>query len=56
MTSYKVTKNSTLQLNIYNLTDAKYFAQYYQGHAVPASGRWAMLSWRVRLEPPTLLP
>jgi catecholate siderophore receptor len=51
MTSYKVTKNSTLQLNIYNLTDAKYFAQYYQGHAVPASGRWAMLSYRVHFTP-----
>jgi catecholate siderophore receptor len=51
MTSYKVTKNSTLQLNIYNLTDAKYFAQYYGGHAVPASGRWAMLSYRVHFTP-----
>ena len=51
MTSYKVTKNSTLQLNIYNLTDAKYFAQYYAGQAVPASGRWASLSYRVRFTP-----
>jgi len=51
MTSYKVTRNSTLQLNIYNLTDAKYFAQYYGGQAVPASGRWAMLSYRVHFTP-----
>jgi catecholate siderophore receptor len=51
MTSYKVTKNSTLQLNIYNLNDALYFSQYYQGHAVPASGRWASLTYRVRFEP-----
>jgi catecholate siderophore receptor len=51
MTSYRVTKNSTLQLNIYNLTDAKYFAQYYGGQAVPASGRWAMLSYRVHFTP-----
>jgi catecholate siderophore receptor len=52
MTSYKVAKNATLQLNIYNLTDEMYFAQYYQGHAVPASGRWASLSYRVKFVPP----
>jgi catecholate siderophore receptor len=51
MASYKVTRNSTLQLNLYNLTDAFYFAQYYQGHAVPASGRSAILSYRVRVTP-----
>jgi catecholate siderophore receptor len=48
MASYKVTPNSLLQLNIYNLNNAHYYAQYYQGHAVPASGRWAALSYRVR--------
>jgi catecholate siderophore receptor len=52
MASYKVTPNSTLQLNIYNLTDEFYFAQYYQGHAVPASGRYASLSYRIRFQPP----
>jgi catecholate siderophore receptor len=51
MTSYKVTKNSLLQLNIYNVTDELYFAQYYSGHAVPASGRWASLTYRVRFDP-----
>jgi catecholate siderophore receptor len=51
MASYKVTRNSTLQLNLYNLTDAFYFAQYYQGHAVPASGRSAILPYRVRVTP-----
>lgn len=56
MASFKVDKYSTIQLNIYNIADEHYYAQYYGGHAVPASGRWAMLSWRVRLEPPTLLP
>jgi catecholate siderophore receptor len=56
MASYKVTKNSILQLNIYNVTDELYFAQYYQGHAVPASGRWAMLSYRVRWTPEELAP
>ncbi len=52
MTSYKVTKDSLLQLNLYNLTDELYYAQYYGGHAVPASGRTAMLSYRVRFTPP----
>jgi catecholate siderophore receptor len=48
MTSYKVHKDHTIQLNIYNLTDERYYAQYYQGHAVPASGRYASLSWRAK--------
>jgi catecholate siderophore receptor len=48
MTSYKVHKNHTIQLNIYNLTDERYYAQYYSGHAVPASGRYAALSWRAK--------
>jgi catecholate siderophore receptor len=52
MTSYKVAKNAMLQLNIYNLTDELYYSQYYQGHAVPASGRWAALSYRVKFVPP----
>ncbi len=46
MTSYKVTEKVTLQLNIYNLTDEFYYAQYYGGHAVPAAGRYATLSLR----------
>jgi len=48
MTSYKVAKNHTLQFNIYNLTNELYYAQYYSGHAVPAAGRYASLSWRAR--------
>jgi catecholate siderophore receptor len=48
MVSYKVDEKSTIQLNVYNITDEFYFWQYYQGHAVPASGRWASLSYRVR--------
>ncbi len=52
MTSYKVTKDSLLQLNIYNVTDELYYAQYYGGHAVPAPGRTAMLTYRVRFTPP----
>ena len=48
MVSYKVDNKSMIQFNIYNITDEFYFGQYYQGHAVPASGRWASLSYRVR--------
>jgi catecholate siderophore receptor len=48
MASYKVDAKSTIQLNIYNITNAFYFAQYYGGQAVPASGRWASLSYRYR--------
>ena len=48
MLSYKLTPKSTLQLNIYNITDVLYYAQYYAGHAVPGSGRSASLSYRVK--------
>jgi catecholate siderophore receptor len=48
MTSYKVHKNHTIQLNIYNLTNELYYAQYYGGHAVPAPGRYASLTWRAK--------
>jgi catecholate siderophore receptor len=51
MAAYKVTRNSTLQLNVYNIGDAMYYAQYYSGHAVPASGRYASLTYRIRFEP-----
>ena len=51
MAAYKVTRNSTLQLNVYNIGNEMYYAQYYQGHAVPASGRYAALSYRIRFEP-----
>lgn len=52
MTSYKVTKDSLLQLNVYNVTNELYYSQYYGGHAVPAPGRTAMLTYRVRFTPP----
>jgi catecholate siderophore receptor len=48
MVSYKVDSKSTIQVNVYNITNEFYFAQYYQGQAVPASGRWASLSYRAR--------
>lgn len=52
MASYRVTKESTLQLNIYNLTNEMYYAQYYGGHAVPAPGRSATLTYRYHFAPP----
>jgi catecholate siderophore receptor len=52
MIAYKVTRNSTLQLNVYNLTDRLYYAQYSGGNVVPASGRWASLTYRYKFEPP----
>lgn len=48
MLAWKLDKHNTLQLNIYNITDELYYANYYQAHAVPAPGRYASLSWRVR--------
>jgi catecholate siderophore receptor len=48
MVSYKVDEKSTLQLNVYNLTDKYYFSQYSGGNVVPASGRWASLTYKVR--------
>ncbi|WP_164738561.1 TonB-dependent receptor [Aquabacter cavernae] len=46
MASYQFTKNFQVQLNVYNLTNELYYAQYYGGHAVPAAGRYATLTAR----------
>lgn len=46
MASYQVNKNFQLQLNVYNLTNELYYAQYYGGHAVPAAGRYGSLTAR----------
>lgn len=51
MAAYKVTKDSTIQFNIYNITDVLYYAQYFGGNVVPGSGRWASVSWRTRITP-----
>jgi catecholate siderophore receptor len=48
MISYKVDEKSTIQLNIYNITDKLYYAQYFGANVVPASGRWAALTYRTR--------
>jgi catecholate siderophore receptor len=48
MVSYKVDDKSTVQLNIYNLTNELYYSQYFGNNVVPASGRWASLTYRTR--------
>jgi catecholate siderophore receptor len=48
MTSYKITTNILLQLNIYNITNEYYFAQTYNNWAVPGAGRSAALTVRGR--------
>ena len=48
MVGYKVTDKSTLQINIYNITNELYYPQYSGGNVVPASGRWAALTYRIR--------
>ena len=53
MTSYKFTPNNMLQLNVYNLTNKLYYAQYFGNNVVPASGISAALTWRVRFIPDT---
>jgi catecholate siderophore receptor len=48
MTSYKITGNILVQLNIYNITNEYYFAQVYNNWAVPGAGRSAALTVRGR--------
>jgi catecholate siderophore receptor len=47
MAAYKVTRNFTLQLNVYNLTDEYYFdSAAGAGYAIPGAGRYVSLSGR----------
>jgi catecholate siderophore receptor len=48
MVNYRIDKHTSVQLNVYNITNEFYYAQYYQGQAVPAPGRWASLSLKTR--------
>lgn len=48
MVAYRIDGRSSLQLNIYNITDELYYAQYFGNNVVPASGRWASLTYRIR--------
>ncbi|MEP9378694.1 TonB-dependent siderophore receptor [Aquabacter sp. CN5-332] len=46
MASYQFNDHFQVQLNVYNLTDEYYIAQYFGGSAVPAAGRYATLTAR----------
>ena len=47
MAAYKVTRNFTLQLNIYNIADEYYFdTAAGAGYAIPGAGRYVSLSGR----------
>lgn len=48
MASYKVNRNTTLQLNVYNLTDKYYYSSAYSNWAIPGPSRYATLALRVR--------
>jgi len=48
MVSYKVDEKSTVQLNVYNLTDKYYFESAYTNWAVPAPGRTLALTLKYR--------
>jgi catecholate siderophore receptor len=48
MVSYKVDDKSTVQLNIYNITNTFYYFQYFGANAVPGPGRCAALTYRTR--------
>ena len=45
MAAYKVTKNVTLQLNVYNLTDEFYSASAYSNWVVPGPAA-RLAPWR----------
>jgi len=51
MAAYKVSKQATLQFNLYNVGDTTYYGSAYSNWAVPASGRVFALTYRVRFEP-----
>ena len=48
MMAYKLDPKSTLQLNIYNLTNAYYFESAYTNWAVPGAGRTVALTLKTR--------
>lgn len=49
MVSYNLSQNTSLQLNVYNILNQEYFAEIAGQHAVPASKRYAVLSFRKKL-------
>ena len=49
MVSYKVDSKSTIQLNVYNITNEFYFAQYYRRPGGAGFRSMGSLSYRVRV-------
>jgi catecholate siderophore receptor len=47
MLAYKIDAKSTLQFNIYNLTDKYYYESAYTNWAVPGAGRTFALTWKM---------
>lgn len=48
MAAYKINPKATLQFNLYNVTDKLYYTSAYSNWAVPAAGRLAAVTLRVR--------
>jgi len=49
MAKYPVTDKVSLQLNLYNLTDNKYYDQLHPAHVVPGAGTTALLTLAFKL-------
>ena len=49
MAKYPVTDKVSLQLNLYNLTDNKYYDQLHPAHVVPGAGSTALLTLAFKL-------
>ena len=48
MAAYKINPKATLQFNLYNVTDKLYYTSAYSNWAVPAPGRLAAVTLRVK--------
>jgi catecholate siderophore receptor len=48
MAAYKISPKATLQFNLYNVTDKLYYTSAYSNWAVPAAGRLAAMTLRVK--------
>lgn len=44
MAKYPIDEHLSVQLNLYNLTDNKYYDQLHPAHVVPGAGRTALLT------------
>ena len=48
MAAYKINPKATIQFNLYNITDELYYTSAYSNWAVPAPGRLAAVTLRVK--------